>query len=169
MNRMTPDQFREARETLGFSVATLSSKLGAVTMRTQRADTIRKWEYGTSDIPYGVPNDLCLVAEKIITDMRGLVAQLSEDYGVRFTADTMIDSPRRIANGRGAWQGTLGELVDSIMGEDSSMEGQIIDEMIARGQISEETADDARLDDLIQYITLDDIKSMTDDPNVSIG
>ena len=169
MNRMTPDQFREVRASLALSTNQLSEYLGKVTYRSQRADTIRKWESGASTIPYAVPADLRLVIEKRITEHRELLEALNDDFNIIYTTDTVIDSPRHIANGRGAWQGTLGELVDNVMGEDSSMEGQIIDEMIARGQISEETADDSRLDDLIQHITLDDIKSMTDDPNAKVG
>ena len=168
MNRMTAEQFREARASLALSTNQLSEYLGKVTYRTQRADTIRKWESGASNIPYAVPADLRLVIEKRLREHHELLDTLNEGFNVVYTTDTMIDSPRRIANGRGAWQGTLGELVDHVMQYESEMEGQIIDEMIARGQISEETADDSRLDDLIQYITLDDIKSMTDDPNVSV-
>ena len=169
MNRMTAEQFREVRASLALSTNQLSEYLGKVTYRSQRADTIRKWESGASNIPYAVPADLRLVIEKRLREHQELLDALNEDFNIIYTTDTMIDSPRTIANGRGAWQGTLGELVDHVMQYESEMEGQIIDEMIARGQISEETSDDSRLDDLIQHITLDDIKSMTDDPNAKVG
>jgi len=76
--RMTPEQFRAARAAIGLSVADLSNALEEATGRSQRADTIRKWESGASLIPYGVPADLLAVAEKRKAEIEALINDLAQ-------------------------------------------------------------------------------------------
>lgn len=78
--RMTAEEFRDARACLALTTSALSDYLATVTGRTQRADTIRKWESGASLIPYGVPNDLGAVIELRLTELQDLGEQLNRDF-----------------------------------------------------------------------------------------
>lgn len=82
------------------------------------------------------------------------------------TLDTKISSPRTIANGEGAWEGALRELLSYTY----DREEQVIDHMIAEGRLAVTESEHLTygLEGLIDRLTLADVQTLCDDPNATI-
>ncbi len=74
MRRMTPEEFREVRDTIGWTNPTLAGILG------NREDTIKKFANGRLDIPFRVPLELARAAKELSEDAASLAADLLEKY-----------------------------------------------------------------------------------------
>lgn len=83
------------------------------------------------------------------------------------TLNTWIVSPKLIANGRGAWEGTLADLISS---EVDAWEGVALT-MIEEGRLTREEweDDDFDLADYVERMTVEDVRGLADDPNARIG
>lgn len=93
------------------------------------------------------------------------------------TGDTVIKSPRYIADGRGAWQGTLAELLDMVVRYEPARARDVLYDMVSHGPVPAEwlTGDELAgetldLDDarIIPLIERRHIVMLLDDPNVEI-
>lgn len=81
---------------------------------------------------------------------------------------THITSPRMIADGQGAWAGSLAELIDDTERYAEQRAADLMTAMIADDRIepTPEGADEERtLTDVAEHITLADVRFLTDDPN----
>jgi len=112
---------------------------------------------------------------------------------IRVTPGMVINSPRYIANGQGAWQGTVREAVQWENQKDTGDTAHgILDRMRADGRLTQDReiysegwmlSDDGGvepdspedhpvpntgLDDVIDLLELYDLSEMLDDPNVEI-
>jgi len=117
-----------------------------------------------------------------ITAKKGKVrsekGRIDGNAGLGLTADTFIHSPRYIANGSGAWSGTLGELISNTRNYDSERFYDIKNRLVERGVLAEEEDEDGNpidigdtptsVDDALEHLTYEDISDMLDDPNVVI-
>ncbi|WP_018600984.1 hypothetical protein [Mycobacterium sp. 155] len=96
------------------------------------------------------------------------------------TLDAHITSPRLIANGNGAWEGTLRELLELdwvIGGVDRA--GEVVGRMIADGRIVDVPRDEdgfvaeeyeyPMLEQVVHLLGYGDIEDLLDDPNVAIA
>ena len=82
------------------------------------------------------------------------------------TLNTWVVSPKLIANGRGAWEGTLADLIDSEVDSWCSL----AQEMIETGRIAAEDwyNEDFNLADYVDRFILDDVRILADDPNAMV-
>ncbi|WP_078281709.1 hypothetical protein [Mycobacteroides franklinii] len=94
----------------------------------------------------------------------------SEALGL--TAQSYIVSPRYVAQGRDAWEGTLGELLgDHLEGSDRERLWRLEENLIDRGVITEDEDGNQGFEiaDVAHLLTYDDISDLLDDPNVVIS
>lgn len=70
---------------------------------------------------------------------------------------TYIKSPRMITSGRGAWEGTLGELLERDF-------EKVEDRVMSNHDLEEQPSKD----ELLKLITLRDLEEILDDPNVEV-
>lgn len=84
------------------------------------------------------------------------------------TPDTIIDSPRYVANGQGAWSGTVREAIHAAHQDDTGTAlGNLHETLMELGWVGED--DKITADDHAQHMTLEDIKRLLDDPNATIA
>jgi len=68
--RLTSAELRRARKVLGLTSEGLGERVGV------RSDTVRKWESGRYQIPYGVRDDLRRVAIDRSAEIQDLIGSL---------------------------------------------------------------------------------------------
>jgi hypothetical protein len=120
-----------------------------------------------------------------ITAKKGKVrsenGRIDSNAGLGLTDDTFIHSPRYIANGSGAWSGTLGELISNTRNYTTERFSDIEDRLVERGVLPPHGFEDENgnyeynpeygsvtIDDVLGHLTYEDISDMLDDPNVVI-
>lgn len=85
------------------------------------------------------------------------------------TLDTLVDSPRLVAGGLGAWRGTVRDLLASLPPE---REGDMLRTLRGSGRLAElpDDAEEETVDlvDVAELLTLDDIRWLLDDPNAAV-
>lgn len=70
---------------------------------------------------------------------------------------TYIKSPRMITSGRGAWEGTLGELLE-----------RDFEKVEDRVMLNRDLEEQPSKDELLKLISLQDLEDILDDPNVEV-
>lgn len=91
MERMTKDEFKKARKTLGITGDELADRLDV------RPDTLRKWESGKQPIPYAVASELSAIAGDRIRELmeaaNGKGAGSRELYGPELRLGMSVETP----------------------------------------------------------------------------
>lgn len=75
--RMTGEELRQARETLGLTQEALGVRLAVGRPRPVAERTIRAWESGHEPIPYGVPAELWQITQDRIVEIATLADRLA--------------------------------------------------------------------------------------------
>ncbi|MCB1257142.1 MAG: hypothetical protein KDB26_08565 [Microthrixaceae bacterium] len=107
----------------------------------------------------------------VITARKGKVrsteGRLEDSDALGLTMNSRIISPRYVANGNGAWEGTVSEMLDYCQGQPTwSVEENLIDRGVIT--VDEDGNQDLEISDVVHLLTYDDISRLLDDPNVTI-
>lgn len=116
----------------------------------------------------------------VITARKGKVSstegRLENSAALGLTMNSRIISPRCVANGNGAWEGTVSEMLFDLRSarcegySDGYRLSGVEESLIDRGVITkDEDGDwDMEVEDVVHLLTYDDISRLLDDPNVTI-
>ena len=82
------------------------------------------------------------------------------------TFETRAHCPDQIRGGRNPWTGTVQELIGF---SEPAIQGEVVHEMLTRGTITQGQYDaaDGYIGDLIEFLTIEDLRSLADDPNLT--